>query len=189
VERSLGQTDPGLRSTWQYAAVVLLAIGTVAAALPSGWISDRIGRKPVIYAAIALAAIGLAILAAAPEPIWAMPGALILGMGSGAYLSVDWALMTEVIPLAASGRYMGLANIANSISGPIGLIFGGVLMDLMTRTGHYPEGPRVAVTVGIVALGFAALLLRAVRPKRDPRALGDSRPTGADRHARPTGAM
>jgi MFS family permease len=169
VERSLGQTDPGARSLWQYAAVVVLAIGVVISTIPSGRLSDRLGRKPVIYGAIACSALGLAILALAPEPIWAMPGALILGLGSGAYLAVDWALMTDVIPLAASGRYMGLANIANSISGPVGLVFGGVLMDLAWRAGNEPAGPRLAMLVGIVGLGIAAWLLRGVQPRRDPR--------------------
>lgn len=151
----------------------MLVVGTVGAALPSGPDPPTgVGRKRVIFAAIGFAAVGLLMLAAAPEPpIWALPGAFILGIGSGAYLAVDWALMTEVIPLAASGRYMGLANIANSISGPVGLIFRrGVDGNLMTRAGHYPEGPRVAILVGVVGLGLAAILLRGVHPRRDPRA-------------------
>jgi MFS family permease len=171
VERSLGQSDPTARSTWQYAAIVMLAIGVAISTIPSGRLSDRLGRKPVIYGAIGLSAAGLAILALAPEPIWAMPGALILGLGSGAYLAVDWALMTDVIPLAASGRYMGLANIANSISGPVGLVVGGILMDLAWRVGNEPAGPRIAVLTGIVGLGIAAWLLRGVHPRRDPRQL------------------
>jgi MFS family permease len=77
--------------------------------------------------------------------------------------------MTEVIPLAASGRYMGLANIANSISGPIGLIVGGPLMDAFTRAGHIDIGPRVAVGVGVFALAGAAIVLVGVHPRRDPR--------------------
>ena len=169
VERSLGQTDPGMRSAWQFTAVVVLACGTLLAPLPAARISDRVGRKPVIWAAIALAATGLAIIVVAPAPIAALPGAFLLGLGSGAYLSVDWALMTDVIPLVSSGRYMGLANIANSISGPLGLIVGGVLMDRVFDLGLVGESPRVAISVGIVALGIAALLLRGVQPRRDPR--------------------
>lgn len=169
VERSLGVTDPGERSAWQYAAIVLLAVGTVGAALPAARLSDRFGRKRVIQGAIAIAAAGLGILAVAPEPLVAMPGALLVGIGSGAYLAVDWALMTEVIPLDASGRYLGLANIANAISGPVGLVIGGVLMDALTRRGAIEMGPRAAIAVGIVALAAAALVLTRVRPRRDPR--------------------
>ena len=169
VERSLGVRDPGQRSLWQYAAIVMFAGGTATAPLPAAWISDRTGRKPVIWAAIAIASVGIGVLAVAPEPMWAMPGALILGVGSGAYLAVDWALMTEVIPLAASGRYMGLANIANSISGPIGLVIGGILMDALTRAGYLSLGPRAAIGVGLFAMLGAAIALIWVRPRRDPR--------------------
>lgn len=169
VERSLGQTDPGWRSTWLYAGLGMLILGTVGAAIPAARLSDRRGRKPVIRGAAIIAAMGVGIIALAPGPLAAMPGILLLGIGSGAYLSVDWALMTEVIPLATSGRYMGLANIANSISGPIGLVIGGVLMDALTRAGLVALGPRVAVAVGVLALGGAVWLLRGVHPRRDPR--------------------
>ncbi len=169
VERSLGQTDPTWRSIWQYAALVVFLVGVVAASLLGGWASDRVGRKPVIHGAIGLASAGLLVLGLAPAPVWALPGAVVLGVGSGAYLAVDWALMTDVIPLAASGRYMGLANIANSISGPLGLVVGGLLMDQFTRDGQLAAGPRVAILTGILGLGMAAVLLRGVKPRRDPR--------------------
>jgi len=44
-----------------------------------------------------------------------------MAAGMGAYLADDWALMTETIPLISSGRYMGLANVANSIATAAGL--------------------------------------------------------------------
>jgi len=169
IERSLGQTDRDLRSIWSFTGLAALIVGTVVATFPAASISNRVGRKPVIWAAAAIAAAGILVIAIAPTPLVAMPGILLMGIGAGAYLSVDWALMTEVIPLAASGRYMGLANIANSISGPMGLVVGGVLMDACTRAGNIALGPRVAVATGIIALGGAAWLLRGVEPRRDPR--------------------
>ena len=43
--------------------------------------------------------------------------------------------MTDIIPLASSGRYMGIANIANSIAGPLGvLVAGPLIMDAFTRS-------------------------------------------------------
>jgi MFS family permease len=169
IERSLGQTDRDWRSVWSFAGLAMLILGTVLATFPAAWISNRVGRKRVIWAATAIAAVGILVIAVAPDPLVAMPGILLMGIGSGAYLAVDWALMTEVIPLAASGRYMGLANIANSISGPLGLVLGGILMDACTRAGNIALGPRVAVATGVLALAGAAWLLRDVQPRRDPR--------------------
>jgi len=99
----------------------------------------------------------------------ALVGSLFLGAGSGAYLAVDWALMTEIIPLSSSGRYMGIANIANSIAGPMGLAVAGPIMDAYFRAGDAAMGPRVAVGLGVVALALASVILIGVHPRRDPR--------------------
>jgi MFS family permease len=169
-EDALGQTDPTWRSVWWTAALVVLVAGTAATTIPAAWASDRVGRKPVIRAAALVASAALVVLALAPSPPIALVGVLLLGIGSGAYLSVDWALMTDIIPLASSGRYMGLANIANSISGPVGLLAAGPVMDLVSR-GWGPEiGPRAATAVGIVALLASIVALRGVHPRRGPHA-------------------
>ena len=142
------------------------------AALPAARLSDRVGRKPVVWAAALASGIGLLILAVAPSPPIALAGAFFLGAGYGSYMAVDWALMTDIIPLASSGRYMGIANIANSISGPLAVMVAGPVMDAFYRAGDVPTGPRVAVGLGIIALAVAALLLIGVHPRRDPRQPG-----------------
>jgi MFS family permease len=169
VERTFGVTDPFERSAWWMGALVAAVVGVVVAAIPAARTSDRVGRKPVAWAAIGIAASGTLVLALAPVPAVALLGALLFGAGSGAYLAVDWALMTDIIPLASSGRFMGIANIANSISGPLAVVIVGPVMDAFTRAGQTALGPRVAVGLGIVALTAAAILLIGVHPRRDPR--------------------
>ena len=78
--------------------------------------------------------------------------------------------MTDIIPLVSAGRYMGIANIANSISGPLGLAVAGPIMDAFYRAGDVPTGPRVAVGIGVLALALASVILLGVHPRRDPRA-------------------
>ena len=51
-------------------------------------------------------------------PVWpgALAGAAVLGIGFGAYLAVDFALLTQVLPFAVSrGKDMGVINVANSL--------------------------------------------------------------------------
>ncbi len=76
--------------------------------------------------------------------------------------------MTSTIPRISSGRYMGLANIANSISGPVGLIIGGLVLDAVTRTAGLDAGPRAATLVGLVFLAAAVVLLIPVKPRVEP---------------------
>jgi Na+/melibiose symporter-like transporter len=170
LDDSLGLA-PAEQSAWGIAGLGAAAIATVLVALPASRLSDRIGRRPVIRLACLAAAGGLAIIALAPSPPIAVIGLALMGAGAGAYLAVDWALMTETVPLSASGRYMGLANIANSISGPLGvLIAGTLLIDAFTRAGLVELGPRAAVAAGIPAIALAAVALRGVRPSRGPDA-------------------
>ena len=158
------------QTRWGFIALGAAAVFTALAAVPAARISNHVGRKPVIWAACLVAAIGLALISAAPDPPVAVIGLALMGAGSGAYLAVDWALMTETIPLITSGRYMGLANIANSISGPIGLLLAGhFIIDAFTRAGLIELGPRFAVALGIPALALAAVVLIGVHPRRDPR--------------------
>ena len=166
---SLGQTETD-RTTWGIVALGALGVATLMAAIPAARLSDRLGRKPLIWAACLVASLGLIVMAAASTPPLAVAGVFLLGLGGGAYMAVDWALMTETIPRITSGRYMGLANIANSISGPVGLfIAGAFVIDRFTEAGMIELGPRVALLIGVPALALAAIVLIGVHPRRDPR--------------------
>jgi Na+/melibiose symporter-like transporter len=164
VRDSLGQTGGDLQ-TWLTIGTLMLGIGTVLGTVPSAWLASRVGRKQVIWASALIAAIGIFLVARAQQPIEGVPGLLLIGIGSGGYVAIDWALMTSTIPRMASGRYMGLANIANSISGPLALIIGGRVLDEVTANAGLEAAPRAAILVGVIFLGAASLLLIPVKPR------------------------
>jgi MFS family permease len=146
--------------------VGIAAAGNVLAVVPAGRLSDRIGRKKVIYGACALGAIGMTIVALAPALPVAYVGVGFYAVGSGMFLAVDWALMTDIIPKAATGRYMGMSNVATASAGILALGLGGLLLDLINRLLGYGAGPRAAF---LLAAGFfllGAFFLRPVDPKR-----------------------
>ena len=79
--------------------------------------SDRVGkRKPFVIASsvtIAMAALIMAFFPSGPVR-WSAPA--VLGIGFGAYLAVDFALLTQVLPQAADrGKDMGVINVAASL--------------------------------------------------------------------------
>ena len=93
------------------------------------------------------------------------------GIASGTFLAVDWALMTDIIPKASSGRYMGLSNVATATAGIFALAAGGVVMDIVGGPDRTGAGPRAALGVAIVAYVVAAVLLAPVREPARARAM------------------
>jgi hypothetical protein len=43
--------------------------------------------------------------------------------------------MTDIIPKATAGRYMGISNVATASAGPLGLAVAGVVLYVVTRAG------------------------------------------------------
>jgi MFS family permease len=166
LERGQGVVDPGERAAWEVATLALAVAATALATIPAGRLSDRIGRKRVIYLACLIGAIGMTVVAIAPVPAVAVPGAVIVGVGSGAFLAVDWALMTDIIPKAESGRYMGLSNVATATNGVVVLLLGGLIIDAFFRADAGSLGPRVAMLTAVAWFAIGALLLRPVDERR-----------------------
>jgi len=146
------------------------ALGTIVAVLPSARLSDRVGRKRVIYTSCAIGALGLGIVASAPSIAFALVGVVIYGLATGAFLAVDWALMTDIIPKASSGRFMGISNVATASAGVLALALGGTLMDIVGGPDRLGSGPRAALVLGVVLFLVSAVLLRPVdeRRREDP---------------------
>jgi MFS family permease len=142
--------------------VVLLAI---IVTLPAARVSDRIGRRPLILAGGTIAATGILVLvfggyrwvpAAVLTPLAAALGlpelvaqtlaaGLLIGAGLGAFLSVDWAFITDVIPTDQAGLFFGFSNIATAGSGIIARFIAGFLLDhfnagapILRLPGGYP---------------------------------------------------
>ncbi len=160
----LSQQDTGLVNI---AILAVVAVVTVLVVVPSGRVSDRVGRKPVIYFACAIGVVGLLILAGAPNVPVALVGAALYGASGGIFLAVDWALMTDIIPKAASGRYMGISNVATASSGILAIAIGGALIrDNVNRILEVGDGMRAAMVFGAVCYVVAALLLTQVVPRR-----------------------
>ena len=146
--------------------LAVVAVGNLAAAIPASRLSDRIGRKPIIYASCVVGAVGVGIAGLAPSVPLAVVGVGLFGVSAGMFLAVDWALMTDIIPNASAGRYMGLSNVATGASTPIGVAIGGIVLDAVNQAAGLGTGPRVAFFVGVGFYVVAAVLLRPVDPRR-----------------------
>jgi len=128
--------------------IVIYAVCVVVTAVVGGVISDRIGKRKMIVTLagllIALAALLLTIVETWDASLLA---AVLFGIGFGAYLSVDQALITQVLPAARDrAKDLGVINIA--IVGPaaIGAAIAGPLVTL----GGYPTLFGATAVVGVL---------------------------------------
>jgi MFS family permease len=151
-------------------ATAIVGAMTAAAAIPGGRISDRIGRRRVIWLACLLSGAGLLGAAAAPSPLLGIAAFVPFGLGAGAFLATDWALMADIVPKATTGRFMGILNAGTAAAGPLYLLIGGVVMDRVGATElGIGAGPRAGMLVGVAFMVISALCLTRVDPRRRER--------------------
>ncbi|MGO4384042.1 MFS transporter [Specibacter sp. RAF43] len=129
------------------------AVLTLVTAVIGGQWTDRVGkRKPFVIGSSAIIALAALILAFSPTWPGALVGAAVLGVGYGAYLAVDFALLTQVLPSAASrGKDLGVINVANSLPQVIAPI---IAWPLVTLLGGYVTLYVVAAVIGLLGAVF-----------------------------------
>ncbi len=131
----------------------LYALTVIVTSVLGGRLSDRMGkRKPLVIASSVIIAVASLILAFAPTWIGALAGALVLGIGFGAYLAVDFALITQVLPTALDrGKDLGVINIANSLPQ---VIAPGIAFPLVAYWGGYISLYVAAAVIGLLGAVF-----------------------------------
>jgi MFS family permease len=96
-----------------------------------GTLSDRTGRRRVfVVVASVLQAIAALLLVAWPSFEAALIAAAFLGAGYGAFLSVDQALVTQVLPDAQSrAKDLGIMNIGNNVPQSLAPLAAALIID------------------------------------------------------------
>lgn len=136
----------------------------IAAALIVGKLSDRIGqRKIFVYIAAYLQAIAALVLAFVPQFGVAIVAAGILGLGYGAFMAVDQALATQVLPDSHSrGKDLGIMNIATAVPQAVAPLLGAILVvsfaGIAANSGAETTGGFAGASVGFGALFVASAI-------------------------------
>lgn len=138
-------------------AIVLVA--SAASGIYAGYVSDRIGRKRVVYIANSvIAAMALAFVLCRSYNEVLLAGVLY-GLGFGAYTSVDWALGTDVLPSRVdAAKEMAVWHIAMTLPQSIAAPIAGTLIALGGMNTLVVGGERV---YHYHLAGYAALFVFA----------------------------
>ncbi len=144
--------------------IIILSLTSLFSAFIVGWLSDRFGRKRMVYFSGGLMAlVGLIFILTQSLPVVLAAGA-IFGLGYGAYISVDWALVADVLPSHRSyARDMGVWNIALSLPQVIAPVIGGPLIDSFTRAGDPVLGYQLLFALAIAYCVIGTVTVRYIK--------------------------
>jgi Na+/melibiose symporter-like transporter len=112
------------------ATATLLAaagISMLIVVYPAGYLSDRIGRKPILVSAGLIGATGISVIFFAPAYEYVIIGGALQGIAGGAFMSPNWALATDLVPKSEEARYLGLANLATAGGAALARLIGPVI--------------------------------------------------------------
>ncbi|OIK00019.1 DHA2 family efflux MFS transporter permease subunit [Streptomyces colonosanans] len=140
----------------------------------AGYLSDRIGGRPVVAAGLFLQAVGLAYYAAvaAADTSYAvqLPALIISGVGMSLYFAPASSLAMSSVRPREQGIASGANNALREVGGALGV---AIMSSIFAAQGgyetaqHFVDGLRPALVVGaaVVALGGVAALFI---PSRQP---------------------
>ncbi len=135
--------------------------------------SDILGRKPPLYAGIALFVAGSIGCALAPDIGWLIAFRFVQGLGGGAPMVVPRAIVRDLHTGAEATRLMALLMLVFSVSPILAPLMGSLVIDA--------AGWR-AIFWGVTAIGAIGLLLTAV-------SLEETRPAEARRGSSVAGTL
>lgn len=141
------------------ASISTLALS--ATVISTGLIADRLGRRPVLMAALLLAAVGDLIAATAPTPTLYLAGRALAGIGLGAVFGAAFAYIRIITP---PGRIAGAIGVFGAVCGAGTLLLtflGGALASV-----HWRLAFVLIPVVALLCVPAVRLLLPA--PPRSP---------------------
>jgi Na+/melibiose symporter-like transporter len=151
--------------------LIALLIGAIASSLVAGVLSDKLGRKKVVYASSILQSIvPFVLIFFSPFPLVVGLG-IVFGLGYGAYASVDWAMASDVLPSEDDyAKDMGVWHVADTFPQVIATPIAGFLLDDFQRVGAQQGAPNLGYTVifslAVVYFFLGTVLVRKIRKVR-----------------------
>jgi MFS family permease len=145
--------------------LTLIFAAYTAVLIPSllvlGQLSDRVGRRRVLVGGLAVAAVGLAVLAAARSTAWLFAGRVVQGVALGAIVGTAAAALVELEPVGDRGRAAMATVLAQSGGSAGGPLVAGTLA-------QWAPAPRqLCFLVGLAASAAVAVgVWRIPEPRR-----------------------
>ncbi len=145
--------------------VAAYALALPAFLLPAGLLGDRLGRKRMLLAALAVFGLGSLACAYAPSAGAFIAARVLLGLAAAFLTTMSLAVLPVIFAESERSRAVGIWAAGNFVALPIGPLLGGWLLT------HFWWGSVFLINLPVVVLAMAAVL--ALLPEsRSPVAPG-----------------
>ena len=139
--------------------MILVVGGALAVSIyPAGWVSDKIGRKPVVIAGALGGASSSIWLLWANDVTGVLITASLLGISIGTMLSSNWALANELGTQGREALHMGMVNLATT-GGSAAAKLMGPGIDLLNRASDGSGWDALLITCSALFLLGGVLLM------------------------------
>ena len=135
-----------------------------AVLVPAGRWADRIGRRRMFVAGLALFSAGSVLCGLAPGVAALIAARVIQAVGAGAMVPASLSLLLAAVPPAARPKALGTWSALGALGAALGPVIGGSLVQVNWRWVFW-----INVPVGLAAV---VLAVRTVPESRDPSASG-----------------
>jgi maltose/moltooligosaccharide transporter len=147
---------------WASLCFMVWNVACTVLALVLGRLADRIGKKVVHGFGLLTMAAAFSIFFLSRDPVMAMVGMGVLGIGWATTVSIPYALLAGVIPKGSEGVLMGTFNIFICIPQ---LVCAAIMGAVVDWAGSRPLAFAIAGVSSVIALVFLQFV-REVRPAR-----------------------
>jgi MFS family permease len=159
--------------------LICVTIAGVVGNFPAGALADRTSKKRVVYVSTSVTCAAALIFLLTSNIPTAMAASCVFGAGFGAFMAVDWAFATNLLPDHDEAKYMGIWHVAFTVPQILAPATGGLVAYLFNVVlparvaWAHKLGPgfgyRATLLLVIVYLAVGTLMIRPIREREIPK--------------------
>ena len=130
-------------------ALTAFAVGNVAAVIPSGRLSDRLGRKPLLIIGLLLSGVSTAALGLASSLPVFLAMAVVSGAASGIFASPQQAAVADIIGKARGGTAVATFQMMSDFGSIVGSLGVGLLAQQLSYGWAFGVSGAILLIAGV----------------------------------------